>query len=104
MSHILDERFFRQTSEAEGVVDPYTDLLDCVVDSCPGANLVLESQQWSRLAAIQQGGCTIYEPSELAGDELPFAPDNVSVQIAYFLNRDNVWDLAWVAVWPIEDD
>ncbi len=101
----LDELFTRPTGKASCETDSYSDLLDRVVESCPDANVVLESQQWSRLAAIQLGNCTIYEPSELASDELPFDPSEVAVQVAYYYDRKaEEWDLAWVATWPYEEE
>lgn len=101
MSAILDNLFLRQTSETEGVVEAYSDLLDRIVSSIPSANVVLESRQWSRLAAIQLGDCTIYNPEEVKGEDLPFNPFEVAVQITYFWDTaEHRWDLAWVATWP----
>lgn len=98
----LNEKFFRQTSETEGTIDAYSDRLDRVVASCPEANVVLESQQWSQLAAIQIGG-TIFEADQFVGDSLPFDPSDIAVQVAYFWDRKNEqWDLAWVATFPWE--
>jgi hypothetical protein len=100
MSATLDELFVQQTGEKTCEVSPYTEALDRIVASCPEANIVLESQQWSRMAAIQQGECTIYEPGE-QGDTLPFDPTEVAVQITYFWNGE-AFDLAWVATWPFD--
>lgn len=103
MSAILDQIFTRQVSEDEGVIDDYSELLGKMAESCPEANVVCESQQYSRIAAIQQGNCTIYEPEDLAGEELPFNPEEVGVQITYFWDRKaEQWELAWVATWPYE--
>ncbi len=105
MSHTLNEIFTCVTDEETGAcaVGAYSPLLDRIVCSCPDANIVLESQQYSRVAAIQQGNCSIWEPAEVAGEELPFNPEEVGVQITYLLDRrENRWDLAWVATWPYE--
>jgi hypothetical protein len=104
MSVVLDDLFVHQTSETEGYVDPYSDLLAKVADSCPDANLALESQLYSKLSAIQQGNCTIYGREAFAGEDLPFDPSAVAVQITYDWDRQaEQWDLAWVATWPYED-
>ena len=104
MNAILDDMFTRQISETEYKIDPYSDLLRAVVSSCPDATVVLESQQWSKVAAIELGDCTIYEAEVFAGGVIPFDPTEVAVQITYYLNRDTgEWDLAWVATWPFAD-
>lgn len=101
MSRQLDEIFVHQTSATECEIDSYSDLLDRVVSSCPEANVVPESQQWSRIAAIQTGA-TIFDSEELKGEGLPFNPREVGgVQVTYYRNVER-WDLAWVAVWPCQ--
>lgn len=101
MNAILDELFVYQTGEDTCEIQPYTDRLETVVSSCPEANVVQESQQWSRIAAVQQGNCTLYEPEDVSGDILPFDPSEVAVQITYAWNGE-AFDLAWVATWPHE--
>ena len=99
---ILDEKFFSQTSETEGEIAAYSDLLDRMVSSCPDANVVLESQQWSRIAAIQSGA-TIYSRDEVSGETLPFYPSDCHVQVAYYWDRSNEqWDVAFVATFENE--
>lgn len=95
-----------RASDIEGLTGPAereSDLLVRLSSSCPAANVVMDSQRWSRIAAIQQGNCTIFSPDEVAG-ELPFDPTKVAVQITYYWDLDACqWDLAWVATWPYED-
>jgi len=105
MSAILDELFVRQTGETTCEIAEYSDRLDRVVESCPEANVVRESQQWSRLAAYQcpDGAAAIYDADKFDGDELPFNPQETSQWVAYCWDRENdCWDLAWVAVWEQE--
>jgi hypothetical protein len=103
-SAILNEKFFCQTSETEGEVETYSEALESAVDSLSflQPNIVLESQQWSKLAAFQTGA-TVYSPAEWS------ALDSIDSElggawVVYFLNPKGAWDLAWVATWPREDE
>ena len=102
MSHRLDELFINPIGPNTVEIQPYTDRLDRLVESCPEASVVMESQEWSRLAAIQMGNCTIYEPSEVEAEELPFNPTEVAAQITYCW-RGEKFDLAWIATWTYEE-
>ncbi len=101
MNRTLNELFVRPISDTECEVDDYSELLESIVTACPDANVVRESQQWSKFAAIDQGDCTIYDADELTGETLPFDPSEVAVQVTYYYDTaESQWDLAWVATWP----
>jgi hypothetical protein len=107
MSAILNDLFTHQISEEAFAVDPYSEQLAEAVDSLSSIqpNVVLESQQWSKLAAIQTGA-TIYTPEAWAVETETGNPcDLGGAWVVYYWDRHaNQWDLAWVATWPESED
>lgn len=107
MSTILNEKFVRQTSETKCEIDQYTPRLESAVEALSFCqpNVVLESEQWSKLAAIQTGGGVEVYSAEQWEEQDSVDCDLGGAWIAYSWNREEeAWDLAFVATWPASDE